>query len=208
MVMDASGSVGVYNFLTMKTFVANLTKSFQIGRDATHVGVITFSSTARIEVPIGSINDSQSLVNAINSIVYTRGGTSTHTALDLALSVLTNNSRSNEGVPRIVVLLTDGYSNSQFLTINSATKVHDANIQVYSFGIGLNVNEAELLAIASEESYVYHINNFTAESFSSVLRPLQLSACLSKIIVVVIPELLYVLIAVWMKCRHNYYFYF
>ena len=199
MVMDASGSVGINNFLTMKTFVANLTKSFQIGQDATHVGVIIFSSTAHIEVPIGSILDSQSLVNAINSIVYTSGGTRTHRALDLALSVLTNNSRTNEGIPRVVVLLTDGRSNSPLSTINSANKVHDANIQVYSFGIGSGVNEAELLAIASDESYVYHINSFTAGSFSSVLRPLQLSACLSKIIVVVIPQLIYVPVAVWMK---------
>ena len=178
--MDASGSVGSLNFLTMKLFVANLTKSFQLGQDKTRIGVIKFSSTARIEVAIGSILDSQSLVNAINSIGYTGGGTRTHRALDLALSVLTHDSRTNEGVPRVVVLLTDGYSNSPFSTINSANKVHAANIQVYSFGIGSGVNEAELIAIASDKSYVYHINNFAAGSFSSVLRPLQLTACSSK----------------------------
>ena len=90
------------------------------------------------------------------------------------------NTRVNEGIPRVVILLTDGRSNEPTLTAQAAPRVHNDNIEVYSVGIGSGINEAELQIIASDPSYVYLITDFSPEAFAEELRPLQLTACESK----------------------------
>ena len=177
--LDSSGSIGSENFLTMKNFVANVTANFQIRDNSTRVGLILFSSNASIEIPLGSINNAQQLTTAINNIVYTGGLTSTDLALDLIPTAFIN-ARVNEGIPRIVILLTDGQSNEPTLTAQAAPRVHNDNIEVYSVGIGSGINEAELHIIASDPSYVYLITDFSPEAFAEELRPLQLTACTSK----------------------------
>ena len=177
--MDSSGSIGSANFDTMQNFVVNVIKNFEIRANSTRVGVIRYASSANIIIPLGSINNAEQLSTAINSITYISGSTSTDLALDL-VPIAFANARNNQGIPHIVILLTDGYSKSPTLTAQAAVRVHDDNIEVYSIGIGSGVNEAELLTIASDPNYVYRVTDFSTESFAEKLRPLQLTACTSE----------------------------
>ena len=177
--LDSSGSIGIGDFVTMKNFVANVTANFEIGDNSTRVGLILFSYTPSILIPLGSINNTQQLTTAINNVTYTGGGTRTDLALDLVPTAFIN-ARDNEGIPRVVILLTDGGSNEPELTALAAPRVHNDNIEVYSVGIGDGINEAELHIIASDPSYVYLITDFSPEAFAEELRPLQLTACTSK----------------------------
>ena len=182
--LDSSGSIGREHFTTMKNFVANVTANFEIRDNSTRVGLIRFSDTASILIPLGSINSSQQLTTDINNVVYTAGGTRTDLALVLVLTAF-NNSRINEGIPRVVILLTDGQSNEPTSTAQAAPRVHNDNIEVYSVGIGNGIYEAELHIIASDPSYVYLITDFSPEAFADELRPLQLTACTSKLVIVI-----------------------
>ena len=177
--LDSSGSIESFNFVTMKNFVANVVANFEIRANSTRVRLIQYSDTASIEIPLGSINNVQQLTTAINSVVYIGDGTRTDLALDLVPTAFFN-ARVNEGIPRVVILLTDGQSNEPALTAQAAARVHNDNIEVYSMGIGDGINEAELQIIASDPSYVYLITDFSAEAFAEELRPLQLTACTSK----------------------------
>ena len=117
-VLDASGSIGNSNFVTMKNFVNSITSNFEIRAEKTCVGVIRFSSSASIVVPLGSINNTLQLSTSITSIVYTGGGTAT----DLALNHLKNafsNARKSQGVPQVATVFTDGQSNSPSSTIQA-----------------------------------------------------------------------------------------
>ena len=163
----------------MKNFVANVIANFEIRDNSTRVGLIRFSSTASILIPLGSINNVQQLTTAINNVVYTGGGTGTDLALHLVPTAF-NNSRVNEGIPRVMILLTDGNSNGAAKTAQEAARVHNDNVEVYSVGIGSGINKAELHIIASDPSYVYLITDFSPEAFAEELRPLQLTACTSK----------------------------
>ena len=180
--MDSSGSIGSSDFQTAKSFVSNLAKSFLDGQNSTRIGVVRFASSASIQISLGSMLNANEIVRAINNIRYTGGDTGTHDhlALDLVEIIFSNNARDNQGIPQVAILLTDEQSNDMSLTVAAANRVHSANIQVYSFGIGFNTNSAELQAIASDASYVYHIDNFAPASFAAELRPLQLTACTSK----------------------------
>ena len=176
--LDSSGSIGIENFVTTKNFVANVIANFEIRANSTRVGLILFSDTASIVIPLGSINNAQQLTTAINNVVYIGSGTRTDIALDLVPTAFIN-ARINEGIPRVVILLTDVYSNEPTLTAQAAARVHNDNIEVYAVGIGGGVNELELQIIASDPSYVYLITNLSPEAFVEELRPLQLTACTS-----------------------------
>ena len=179
--LDASGSIGSNNFIRMKSFVKDILTSFEIGPDATHVGVIRYESSASIVIPLGSITNHTQLNNSIDNIVYTAGGTNTHLALQLLISAFANDSRASQGIPKVGIVFTDGQSASFSQTVQAAQSVHDAGISAYSFGIGSNIRMSELLAIAANDSNnVFLIDNFSSESFATQLQPLRTSTCTSE----------------------------
>ena len=179
-VLDASGSIGSSNFVTMKDFVKSVVSNFEIGADKTRVGVIRFATSASIVIPLGSVNNALQLNNSITNISYTGGGTATHLALNL-LDTAFSNARTSQGVPRVAIVFTGGRSNSLSLTIQAAQAVHSTGIVVYSFGIGNNVDDDELKAIASSDVFV--ISNFSSSQFAAKLLQLQTTTCTSKHII-------------------------
>ena len=181
-VLDASGSIGPGNFVTMKDFVNNIISKFEIGADKTRVGVIRYASSASIVIPLGSINNDLLLNTSIANIVYTGGLTATYLALNL-LDTAFSNARTSQGVPRVAIVFTDGKSNSPSLTIQAAQAVHSTGIVVYSFGIGSGIDINELNAVASSSSNVFVISNFSPSQFATKLVPLQTSSCTSKHII-------------------------
>ena len=192
-VLDASGSIRENNFVTMKDFVKSIVSNFEIGADKTRVGVIRFATLASIVIPLGSINNALLLNNYITNIVYSDGSTTaTYSALNL-LDNAFSNARTSEGVPRVAIVFTDGQSNSPSLTIQAAQAVHSSGIVVYSFGIGNNVDNNELNAIASSSNNVFVISNFSPSQFATKLLPLQTSACTSKHIIRSINTMYYML---------------
>ena len=179
--MDASGSVGFTNFVTMKNFVNNIISNFEIGADKTRVGVIRFSDSASVVIPLGSINNATVLNSSISSIFYSRGYTYTNLALNL-LHTAFNNARTSQGIPRVAIVFTDGQSTLPIATAQAAQLVHDAGIVVYSFGIGSGIDTTELDTIASSTRNVFLISSFSPTQFAAKLLPLQTSACTSKYI--------------------------
>ena len=165
----------------MKNFVNNIISNFEIGADKTRVGVIRFSDSASIVIPLGSINNATVLNTSVSNISYTRGYTYTNLALNL-LHTAFNNSRTSQGIPRVAIVLTDGQSTSPRSTARAAQLVHDAGIVVYSFGIGSGIDTTELNTIASSSRNVFFISNFSPAQFAAKLLPLQTSACTSEYI--------------------------
>ena len=50
---------------------------FDIGTDFTRVGVITFSTNAKVEFQLDTYNTSSDISSAVDNIIYTQGGTNT-----------------------------------------------------------------------------------------------------------------------------------
>lgn len=72
-VLDSSGSLGTYNFQILKSFVINVTKALDIGRNLTQVGVITFNNYPLLRIPLDRYQVKTNLLNAINAIPYFPG---------------------------------------------------------------------------------------------------------------------------------------
>ena len=126
---------------------------FDIGPDATRVGVVSFDNNVFREIYFRETSTKEELLSRINSILYNGGTTWTHAALNEARLQFASNSSGvrpvSEGVPKVVVLLTDGVSTFQQDTIDAGQKLKDTNVAVFSIGAG-DVDDTELKAVASE----------------------------------------------------------
>ncbi len=179
-VLDSSGSVGFNNFQLMKNFVYDTVNGFDIGPEDTRVGVISYSGDARFHFYLNTYDFKPSLLSAVNDISYTGGGTDTAEALNLLRIsgyTFSHGARPlSQAIPRVAVVVTDGHS-SYTATVTAAGYVHAAGIQVFAVGVGSNVNNGELQAIASDPSYVSLLSGFDVSQFDALQRAISSETC-------------------------------
>ena len=82
-VVDTSGSIGRPNFERIKEFIKDVVLTFDVDYRYTRVGLIEFSTTPKIEFKLFEKNNITELLDAIDNITYSGGGTSTSDALEL-----------------------------------------------------------------------------------------------------------------------------
>lgn len=181
-VLDASGSIGSSNFVTMKSFVKDVVNSFDVGTGAEHYrfGVITYSNSAKREFDLITYSTKSEILAAVDRIIYTGGGTSTHLGIDeMTLRGFTtvNGARPIEqGHPRVGIVVTDGQSGNPSATAAAATRAHDADITVIAVGVGSGVNVNELKTIASEPVCM-NVIRLDFEEFESLKHIIEKRAC-------------------------------
>ncbi|XP_031561240.1 protein dachsous-like [Actinia tenebrosa] len=162
-ILDTSGSVGSYNFGKIKTFVKNIIDFFNIGTTGTHVAVVTYSSWPVVEFNLKAHYSKTSLKNAVGEIEYRAGWTYTGDALEMTRTDIFNTvdgMRPDKGIPKVAVLLTDGYSNGWGVK-TAANALKNQGVNLFCIGVG-NYNERELNDIATDpdSTHVFTLDNF------------------------------------------------
>jgi alpha-tubulin suppressor-like RCC1 family protein/uncharacterized protein YegL len=156
LVLDESGSTSAAEFTSLKTFAKNFVNALDIGPSATRVGVVMFSTDARLI--LAPSDDRATIIAAITGVVQAAGFTCIGCGLNEADATLDGNARS--GASRFVVVVTDGINNRSDTASNPAAHLAAAitNAQadntVISVGIGTGVDVDELEDIASDISGV------------------------------------------------------
>ena len=91
--------------------------------------------------------------------------------------MFTSGNGDRSGVPNIGVVITDGRSNSATLTASEAANARNAGITLFAIGIGSNIPETELNAIATDpdSDHVFMVSGFSA--LSSIMSSFQAQAC-------------------------------
>jgi len=174
--LDESGSVGKSNHDLALQFMESVVNFYDISPEGTRVSVIRFSSGAEIAFNFDDHNSLQQVTTAIRRIRYRGGWTHTGVALHLAEQAFSNPSSSgarplSAGIPRVVILITDGRSN-HFSITEPAVRLRSAGVAVYSIGVG-NYYLAELQFIASDpdNDHVFLLRSYTdAAFFTQLLR--------------------------------------
>ena len=183
--MDASGSVGYSNFQTMKTFVHDIANSFEIGPNDVEIGAMSYGSFNTFHFYLNTYSTKFAVLSAISALPYSRGGTNTAGALNAVR--ITGFSQSNgarpasEGIPRVAIVITDGYSNDYSTTVTAANALHNAGIIAFAIGIA-GANQNELNAIASQASYVSFISSFNVAQLSALQILISQEACIGRLI--------------------------
>ncbi|KAM3928301.1 collagen alpha-1(XIV) chain isoform 2-T2 [Leptodactylus fuscus] len=161
--IDGSWSIGDDNFHKVTQFLYSTAGAFdEIGPDGTQVGVAQYSDDARTEFRLNSYKSKESLLAAINSISYKGGNTKTGRAIKhVREDLFTLESGMRKGVPRVLVVITDGRSQDEAVKI-----AHEMQLEGFSiFAIGVaDADYAELVNIGSKpsERHVFFVDNFDA----------------------------------------------
>ena len=188
-VLDQSSSVGWKNNLKALKFIRNVIEFFSIGANKTQVGLITYSTSAKVRFDLDDYHSKWSILSAISSVNFIGGWTATALGLFQA-GVLLNPVQNrgarpiSDGIPRVIILLTDGKSN-RYPIDEVAESLHNFGVQVYTVGIG-NVFLPELKFIASDPDpyHIFLLNSFNdAEGFVDLL---SVTTCDSKYTTIIV----------------------
>ncbi|CAG2244074.1 unnamed protein product [Mytilus edulis] len=161
-----STSVGDANYQKMKDFCKDFLKNADLDSGNIHVGIVSYSTGVHIEFQMNDYSTSQDIMDAIDAIPYRYGSTNTADGLKTMRSqMFTAANGDRDGVPNVVLILTDGVSNiNSRRTIPEAEQARAAGIHIYAVGIGLR-DTRELDAMASEPASE---NSFNVQSFDEL----------------------------------------
>ncbi|XP_053571296.1 collagen alpha-1(XIV) chain isoform X1 [Bombina bombina] len=161
--MDGSWSIGDDNFHKVTRFLYSTAGALdEIGPDGTQVGIAQYSDDARTEFKLNSYTNKESLLDAIRKISYKGGNTKTGRAIKhVKDDIFTMESGMRKGVPRVLVVITDGRSQDE---VNNIAKVMQLEgFSIFAIGVA-DADYAELVNIGSKpsERHVFFVDDFDA----------------------------------------------
>jgi hypothetical protein len=162
LVGDESGSVSDLEFNQFKTFIQNFANSFTFGNDATRMGLVMYSTEARL---ITGLTPLRAQFNSVvQSVGQTTGSTCTGCGMALAVSQLQAFKRPD--ATAIIIVITDGLTNVFTETIEGAAAAADTlGYTRLAVGVGVDVAAGELDLIASDipdVQTVFFVNGYNA----------------------------------------------
>ncbi|XP_068160699.1 collagen alpha-1(XXI) chain [Antennarius striatus] len=161
-IVDGSWSVGSSDFDKAKQWLINITSQFDISAHYTQVGVVQYSDTPRLEIPLGKHQGGADLIQAIQSVDYLGGNTQTGRAIKFAVNhVFSSSQRANRVKNRIAVVVTDGKSQDD--VVDASMEARAQGITVFAVGVGSEITTSELVSIANRPSstYVLYAEDYT-----------------------------------------------
>lgn len=162
--MDSSGSIGTTDFKKEQDFVIKLVSNLKIGLNDTRVAIINFNSRPYLIANFLNSTDLNKVSAIVNGIVYNGGATYTYDALRMANEQVLQENKGmrpvEQGVPKVVVVITDGASQDMKKTLAEAKRIKDRGYSVISVGVGKDINLVELIGIASTPADQYNVADF------------------------------------------------
>ncbi|XP_065257674.1 collagen alpha-1(XXI) chain-like isoform X2 [Emys orbicularis] len=161
-ILDGSYSVGPENFEIIKRWLVNITRNFDIGPKFIQVGVVQYSDYPVLEIPLGTHDSTENLIREMESIQYLGGNTRTGRAIQFSIDHLF--AKSSRFLTKIAVVLTDGKSQDEVK--DAAAEARKNKITLFAIGVGSEIEEDELRAIANKPSstYVFYVEDYIAIS--------------------------------------------
>lgn len=138
-----------------------MASSFTIGPLATHVGVITYESFAYVNFLFDVHNSLDEIRKAVSQITYTGGLSRLNTAMDRAVnSLFTANGGARHGIPKVLVVLTDGVEDDVVQLKDYFDKLKGAGIKIILIGVGGNVDSNKLRNLVGSDNGLVQLPNF------------------------------------------------
>ncbi|KPP78684.1 collagen alpha-1(XIV) chain-like [Scleropages formosus] len=155
--VDGSWSIGDDNFHKIIRFLYSTTGALdKIGSDGTQVAIVQFSDDARTEFKLNTYEDKEALLDAVQRISY-KGKAIKH----VKETIFTAEGGSRRGIPKVLVVLTDGRSQDD---VNKVSKEMQTEGYII-FAIGFaDADYGELVNIASKpsERHVFFVDDLDA----------------------------------------------
>ncbi|XP_076435209.1 matrilin-1-like [Babylonia areolata] len=154
--LDSSNSIWGPDFRRQLSFVKDVVAMFQIGENATRVGLVTFNDQVDLQFNLKRYHQKEHLLQAIENVRETHGYS---TATDLALKY----TRTHLFKPR---------SRNVLRTLIEASRAKRNHAHLFAIGVGHAVNYRELSRMASRpaDEYFFQVAGYTAlDSLKKIL---------------------------------------
>lgn len=154
LVLDGSGSIQPGDFATMKNFVYDLVNSFTIGPNDANIGIIQFSNTAELYLPLST--DGERVNASIENMTQFGDRTNIAAAIELAQDQFVTR---REGIPRVIIVLTDGLHNMDGNPVAQADIARAQGTSILGIAVG-SVDITELIDISGGAENVITVGSF------------------------------------------------
>ena len=157
-------------------FVDEVVRLIGFGNEMTRVGIITFSSDARVAFHLEDYKSQRSLTKAIMAIPYTPGQTNMAAALrKIREDMFVQVNGDQPGVANLAVLIADGFSSVDPLdTLPQAELARDRGIVLHTIAVSIP-DEDEIRAIAGHNERAFSVPGF--QELLKVAEPLKEAIC-------------------------------
>lgn len=162
--MDASESMTEDDFEKQKSFVTKVAESFHMAPKTTQFALVTYSSSAKLHIRFRDHLNQDTFNKVVKQLPFAAGGTRFDKALKLAAEdVFTTESGARAGVPKVMIILTDGRQSQDYDAIplqEAVLPLHQMSVQIHAVAIGSQVNRAELRKLVRNEEDIFSIKDF------------------------------------------------
>lgn len=196
LLLDRSGSMSslgtnpVEPLTSVKSAAASFVDELSSGDK---VSVISFATESKNPIDIELTNIFSDVKNAINSIDIEKGGTQYTNIYDVLKSGFSEleSSRATEGSSKVLILLTDGVANypknpegksesedtkyAETLSISEATNIKQSGVEIYTIGLGKDINDTFLKQVASGDTKYFF--SPTTKELSKIYKNISSSIC-------------------------------
>lgn len=148
-------------FPDIQDFIQRVVEKLNVDGNKDHVSVVQYSDTAEVNFKLGMHSKKDDVLDAVRGLRH-KGGSPLNTGAALQyvrgnVFTASNGSRSLQGVPQILILLSGGRSRDDIRT--PVTKLKEMG--VISIGIGTgDADTLELQTISHEPNYALSITDF------------------------------------------------
>ncbi|CAK6435663.1 unnamed protein product [Pipistrellus nathusii] len=158
--MDGSTSIGRDDFKKMKVFLASIVQEFDVSADRVRIGAAQFSHAYQAEFPLGRYVGKKEISLQLENIQQIWGNTHIGAALRMVGRFFQPDmgSRISAGIPQVLLVLTDGQSQDE--VAQAAEDLRHKGIDIYSVGIGKDVDDQQLIQITGSASKKLTVHNF------------------------------------------------
>uniref|UniRef100_A0A8C0Z835 Collagen alpha-3(VI) chain n=1 Tax=Cyanistes caeruleus TaxID=156563 RepID=A0A8C0Z835_CYACU len=161
--VDSSWSVGKEHFQLVREFLYDVVKALDVGGNDFRFALVQFSGNPHTEFQLNTYPSTQDILSHIANMTYVGGGTEPAKGLEYLIEKhLTKaaGSRASEGVPQVIVVLTDGQPRDDVAVPSSL--LNSARVNLFAVGVQDAV-EGELQEVASGplDTHRFNLENFT-----------------------------------------------
>ncbi|XP_070200909.1 protein PIF-like [Littorina saxatilis] len=171
-VLDGSSSLVFPNWIRLRNILVTALGSLAIAPNQINVGFVVFSTTVTYTSPQLS-GDKQQLLNIVRDLEYPDSGTYTNLAIDEAARLL-RSSRPSDVAPDVMVIVTDGATDTATETTNSVAAAKAEGIAIFAIGIGPTIKISDLEALADSKRV---INAGDINNLNKALNDITKQAC-------------------------------
>uniref|UniRef100_A0A4W4G073 VWFA domain-containing protein n=1 Tax=Electrophorus electricus TaxID=8005 RepID=A0A4W4G073_ELEEL len=162
-IIDSSRSVRPGEFEKVKIFLSDMVDTLDIGPDATHVAVVNYASTVKIEFFLKDHFRKENMKQAISLIEPLAAGTMTGLAIKKAMEeTFTEQSGArpkSKSISKVAIIVTDGRPQDQVGEVSAAARA--SGIEIYAVGVDrADIGSLRLMASNPLDDHVFYVETY------------------------------------------------